>query len=723
MLRYSDMAHQEGGSMSEQIIVEQGGLNAIFVIGEDKQVYFLHFSSQPFREEDILDYQKEKFVLVQLQAAGLDHNEHHGSKHTGTMPGTVLKYRAHEDILNELGRKLVFHLVSEGIQVDSHIQFYDHVSVARFWNVVTNTGAEPVTIEYISTFALTGCGKEGLQTWDEKMLLHVPHNTWGGEVQWRTNSLRQLGLSRVEGTSAVSDPQSSQNFSMKRVCMTSNGTWGCSEYLPMGCLENTESAGCITWQIEHHSAWHCEVSDNLGQLYLQLSGPTENEHQWCRTLLKGERFETVKAAVAAGESFEDTICELTKYRRLIRRQNTDNEKLPVIFNDYMNCLYGDPTTKKLLPLIDAAAEAGCEYFCIDAGWYADGTWWDEVGEWLPSKRRFPNGIEEPLKYIYKKGMVPGLWLELEVMGVNCPLADKLPDDWFFLRHGKRVIDHGRYQLDYRSPEVREYASSIIKRLVEEYGVGYIKMDYNINAGIGTEYRSNSVGDGLLEHCRAYLKWLEATFEKYSELVIENCSSGGMRMAYSLLELQSIQSTSDQIDYKRYASIAAAAAAAVTPEQAAVWAYPTTAGDMEETAFNMINAMLFRIHQSGHLANISRERFRLVQEGIRIYKNIRQEIKTGLPFWPLGLGCFEEEWLSFGMQLQTSPKAYLAVWHVKPGKDCIVLPLKKWKGKDLGINFLYPVTLPCEFRWNKVSGNLTLKLPNSTCARLLEITPR
>lgn len=28
----------------------------------------------------------------------------------------------------------------------------------------------------------------------------------------------------------------------------------------------------------------------------------------------------------------------------------------------MNCLFGDPTTVKELPLIDAAAECGCEYY-------------------------------------------------------------------------------------------------------------------------------------------------------------------------------------------------------------------------------------------------------------------------------------------------------------------------------------------------------------------------
>jgi alpha-galactosidase len=37
----------------------------------------------------------------------------------------------------------------------------------------------------------------------------------------------------------------------------------------------------------------------------------------------------------------------------------------------MDTLEGDPTEAKLLPLIAAAAAVGCEYFCIDAGWYDD----------------------------------------------------------------------------------------------------------------------------------------------------------------------------------------------------------------------------------------------------------------------------------------------------------------------------------------------------------------
>ena len=273
---------------------------------------------------------------------------------------------------------------------------------------------------------------------------------------------------------------------------------------------------------------------------VQLSGPTEQQSHWFKDLKPGDKFVTVPAGVGAVTGDLGNMAkELTKYRRAIRRENQDNEKLGVIFNDYMNCLWADPTTEKEFPLIDAAAKAGCEYFCIDAGWYAPGLWWDSVGEWQESRERFPGGIKEVTDYIRSKGMVPGVWRELEVMGINCEKAKNAPDDWFFIRHGKRVFDRSRYQLDFRNPAVIDHVNEVIDRVVNEYGVGYIKMDYNIEPGIGTELDADSVGAGLLAHERAYLAWLDSVFKKYPDLVIENCSSGGLRIDYALLSRYSI----------------------------------------------------------------------------------------------------------------------------------------------------------------------------------------
>lgn len=57
---------------------------------------------------------------------------------------------------------------------------------------------------------------------------------------------------------------------------------------------------------------------------------------------------------------------------------------------------------------------------------------------------------------------------------------------------------------------------------------------------------------------------------------------------------------------------------------------------------MVNAMLLRIHQSGHLAELTQERRDLVKEALDIYKTIRKDIKNSVPIWPIGYRSFMNE---------------------------------------------------------------------------------
>lgn len=700
----------------KRIHINENQINFVLEINDNNEAKLLHFSALPFDEKDITSRSGTLgFRLVEVNISGLDRPlERHGNKYIVTAPGYRLKFKDFRDTGNQSGRKLEIVTFDEatGLEVVSHFQFYNGISVARTWTTVTNNGNEDVTLEYVSSFALTGIEKEGLLSQDEKMSLKVCHNSWQRELQWQEYTLPQLGVELCQ-------PLKEQHSS-KVIGFTNVGNWSAKEYIPMGYLENKETNSAIFWQIEHNGSWHWEISDQEGHLYLQLSGPSEIESHWSKNLKTGETFCSVPCAVGVCTGgFDYAMGELTKYRRKIRRRNRDNETLAVIFNDYMNCLWGDPTTEKEIPLIDAAEEAGCEYFCIDAGWYDKGFWWDGVGQWQESKERFPNGLKEVTDYIRSKNMIPGVWLELEVMGIKCPMVNEVCDDtWFFTRHGKRIHDRSRYQLDFRNPKVIAHANEVIDRLVSQYGVGYIKMDYNIEPGIGTEYNADSVGDGLLEHERAYLSWLDSIFKKYPKLIIENCSSGGLRMDYALLSRYSIQSTSDQDDYRRYCTISANAPSALCPEQAAVWSYPMVSGDKEEVVFNMINAMMLRIHQSGHLVNIEPDRKALVKEAIDVYKTMRKDIKNALPFWSLGTSCFSDEWVSLG--LKTENTAYLAVWRRESSKDTCILPIEFIKGKNAKVSCIYPSFNEEDFAFNKNAGTVSVKLSKNYSARLFKL---
>lgn len=697
--------------MEEFIRIKENETELVLKIAEDGGLYLLHCQRTPFRSGDIRENQQDWYRLVQVQLTGEDQDDHHGSKYTGTLPGARLVFVEKQDMRNVLGRKISFVQKDPvtGLRVISHLQFIKDTNVLETWTELENRGMEARGITYVSSFALTGLTKSASLDWDKAARLKIPHNTWYGEFQWKDYTLPELGLYKVF------------HYSTKRISVSATGTWNSHEYLPMGYVECEETKEGWFFSIIHNGSWHWEISDCKDALYLQLSGPTEAENHWFKELKPGESFESVHAAVAiTAAGFEDAVEEMTRYRRYVRRPHEDNEKLPVIFNDFMNCLGGDPNEEKEYPLIDAAAEIGCEYYTIDAGWYANGSWWSRVGEWESSTRRFPGGLHKVLSYIREKGMVPGLWLELEVMGIHCPIAAEKSDEWFFLRHGKRVIDHGRYQLDYRNPEVRQFADEVIRRLVEDYGAGYIKMDYNINAGIGTEYQADSAGDGLLLHNRAYLEWLDGILDRYPGLIIENCGSGGMRINDALLRRHSIQSSSDQTDYTNYAAISAAALAALTPEQNAVWSYPLFDGDAEQTAFNMINAMTMRIHQSGHLAKLSRENKALIKQALDYYKSYRHRIKESFPFWPLNLPAFDDQ--RFVLGLQNEEEAHLAVWRIDTPEECLLIPLGKLKGEVERVELAYPVCLPCIYSYDREKNLLSVTQPK-TSARLFRITFR
>lgn len=699
----------------KRVIISENKINMVWEITPERAVKLLHFSVLPFEEALIRnDYEKTGFRLAEISLSGVDRpEERHGIKYTVTGPGYRMKYVSHRDWRNDAGRKLEIVTCDEETQVylTSHFQFYDGISVVQSYSVVENRGTVSQGLEYITSFNLNGIEKEGVLCRDQKMKVAVIHNSWQREVQWKEYTLPDLGLEQSQGDLA--------SRSSKAFHVTNTGNWSTKEYLPMGCVTNQETGTNLFWQIEHNGSWHWEISDQTNHLYLQISGPTENESHWFKNLNPGEHFESVPVAVGSvAGGWEEIAEQLTKYRRRIRRPNLDNETLAVIFNDYMNCLWADPTTEKELPLIEQAAEVGSEYFCIDAGWYDEGYWWDGVGEWYPSNKRFPGGIREVLEAIRERGMIPGLWLELEVMGIKCKLAGELPDECFFLRHGRRVHDRSRYQLDFRHPQVIRHVTGVIDRLVSEYGVGYIKMDYNIEPGIGTEVSADSFGDGLLQHERAYLSWLDGIFITYPDLIIENCGSGGLRMDYALLKRHSIQSTSDQENYLEYATIAANSPLGVTMEQSAVWSYPQAGFSTEETIFNMVNAMLMRIHQSGQLLDLAPAQKSLVKEGIDYYKTFRNNIKNSYPFWPLGFSSFADSWVSLGLKIED--KAYLAVWR-RGGQDTEKLPLNHLKGQEIKVRCAYPELSSCDYQWNQETGILTVKLATAPSARVFEIS--
>jgi alpha-galactosidase len=606
---------------------------------------------------------------------------------------------------------------------------------------LSNAGRSAVIVESVTSFVASGI--EGPEGELGEVDLWWAENDWLGEGRWQHRFFRDAlpDLNR-----RVHDGDSRAMFGL-----TSEGSWSSGGFLPMGAAVNRRTGHAWLWQIEHNGAWHWQVgehsstsgehrgrqarADGAPRGYVALLGPTDAEHHWRLVLEPGESFETVPAAVAlSGDGLEGAVARLTRYRRAARRGHPDHEHLPVIFNDYMNTLMGEPTTERLLPLVTAASSVGAEVFCIDSGWYAElgQSWWDTVGAWRPSASRFPNGIDEVLDAIRAHGMVPGLWLEPEVVGARSAVASSLPEEAFFLRSGERVVEQGRYHLDLRHPAARQHLDEAVDFLVADLGVGYLKLDYNLDVGPGTDAGGVSEGVGLLGHNRALLDWLEAILDRYPSLVIENCASGAMRADFAMLSRLQLQSTSDQQDFLRYTPIAVAAPMAITPEQAASWAYPQPEWSDDEIVFALCNALLGRVHLSGHLDKMSEPQLALVAAALKVYKRIRSALSCAVPFWPLGLPRWTDTWLALGMR---APEAtYVLAWrrgHLvgasPPGErtspERMVLPVSHLRNTDVTSELLYPALDGVAARWEQALGGLIVELSRVPSACLVELRPR
>ncbi|MFC3801236.1 alpha-galactosidase [Cohnella sp. GCM10012308] len=630
-----------------------------------------------------------------------------------------------------------------GLMVETELRFIPGTAVIRQSTVVTNEGELPVVLTHVSSMCVQGVATDGGLPWHDKnkLRVHYCRQTWNGEGQWRSGDLEELGLYPT-----------STHPSAAAVHFSSVGSWSTGKLLPMAVLEDLETGKSWYWQIETSADWHFEIghrgswSDDSGGIFIHADGADERYGGWSLELAPGEKYEAVPAAFGCcNGDFTEAVRHLTGYRRyLTRAMKGTVPTAPVVYNDYMNALWGDPSREKLVPLVEAAAAAGCEYFCIDAGWFGElgASWGSGLGDWRPSRNRFgEEGLEAFLAYISEQGMKPGLWLEMEVCGEDAALAAK-PDDWFIRRYGIRAGGGPRWFLQFGNPDVRAYMHEVIDRLVR-MGVRYIKNDYNLCIGTGDDTGGRAAAAGLQQAMRDFYAFIGQVKSRHPQLILENCASGGMRADYEALSHFHLQSSSDQEDYRKYPSIIGGSLAAVLPEQLGIWAYPypllhadlafpgklkegqhlRAMEDGEQTIFNMVNGLCGSLYISGHFHLADETNLRLIADAVALYKKERAFIGESHPIWPLGFKRINEtdSWNCLGLASPDGNRILLSVWRLGSGAEYRTIPLARWRGRKATVSLIYPQEdQDVEATYSANKGLLTVRFPKAYQARLFEV---
>ncbi|MEU8846581.1 hypothetical protein AB0C70_10155 [Streptomyces sp. NPDC048564] len=109
---------------------------------------------------------------------------------------------------------------------------------------------------------------------------------------------------------------------------------------------------------------------------------------------------------------------------------------------------------------------------------------------------------------------------------------------------------------------------------------------------------------------------------------------------------------------------------------------------------------------------------LVRDAVATYKAIRPDLARGLPFWPLGLPGWTDEWLALGMRTPDDRTSYVLVW--RRGCDPeLGLPVGHLAGREVSADILHPSSVsPGSAVWSR--GGLRVSLPCTPAVLLVRL---
>lgn len=474
-----------------------------------------------------------------------------------------------------------------------------------------NESEAPIVLEMLSSFVLEGITPFAPDDALGRLVVHRLRSAWSAEGR-----LESLPLERLQ----------MESFGYSRVANTERygqvGSLPVRGWFPFVAIEDT--AAGVLWgaQIAWPGSWQMEISRQDDMVSLNGGLADREFGHWMKTVLPGEAFTTPPAILASSSGDLDTLCA----RLLSWQEHTPGPTpaaeadLPIVFNEWCTT-WGKPTHDNLLGIADTLADSDTRFLVIDAGWYV------AHGDWRPLSKAFPQGLRAIAQAIRQRGLIPGLWLELETCHPDsCAVAEHAPK--FLTRDGVPIVVQSRWFWDFRIPWVVDHLTDTVGTLLEQCGFGYLKIDYNDTVGIGCD-GAESLGEGLRQHLAGVQTFWQRLRARLPGLVIENCASGGHRLEPSMMALADQASFSDAHEGVAIPIIAANVQRAILPRKSQVWAVLRRKDDRRRLVYSLAATFLGRMGLSGDITGLDADQWETLCRAQRFYGLARPVIRSGI----------------------------------------------------------------------------------------------
>ena len=577
--------------------------------------------SCPLPENTLEKELRETDPLVQVKITGDMYRGCYAPGNTMRNGETAMSLKYKEQDVRKEDGKLVIDTILEdvrGYQAVHHVCWKEGDPFITVACTYENRSEEEITLEMLSSFSLTGISDylEGDCSGD--VMVHRLQSRWSQEGRLLSQSIEELQLEKSWNVDSV-----------RCVRFGQIGSMPVNHYFPFLAVEDKKTGVFWGAQIAHPSSWQMEIyrlDDNIA-----ISGGQADREfgHWMKKLKPGEAFTSPTAivSVAQTDSIDIFTNRLVQYGVQFADAAPESEQsLPIIFNEYCTT-WGCPSHENISGILDAIKGKGFEYFVIDCGWYkADGVPWDiSMGDYVPSKTLFPEGLEKTTEAIREAGLKPGIWFEIENIG-HAAEAFALTDHHLKL-DGKVLTTRRRRFWDMKDPWVQEYLEEKVIGSLKKYGFEYMKIDYNDTIGIGCD-GAESIGEGLRVNMQETMNFLEKVKREVPGIILENCASGGHRLEPGFMGATSMASFSDAHECVEIPIIAADLHRAILPRQSQIWAVIRETDTLKRIAYSVANTFLGRMCLSGDVTNLTSEQWNVIERGMAFYKKIAPIIKEG-----------------------------------------------------------------------------------------------
>jgi alpha-galactosidase len=529
----------------------------------------------------------------------------------------------------------------------------------------TNGSSAPVKLEMLSSFSL--CGISPFHPADSPGRLHIHRfrSAWSAEGRHEIRSIEELHLERSwSGAGGFSE-----RFGQL-------GTMPVRKWFPFVAVE--DSVAGVFWgaRVSWAGSWQMEVYRKHDDVCVSGGLADREFGHWMKTLAPGQCFTAPAATVTCVLGDFSTLCDrLTAMQEApLDSQPEIEQDLPVIFNEWCTT-WGDPSHENVTAIADRLKGTGVRYLVIDAGWYksADTDWSSGHGDWNPSTKLFPNGLKATADTIRARGLVPGLWFEMETVGSQST-AFKLGRH-FLERDGTPITVRERRFWDLTDSAALDYLTEKVIELLESCGFGYLKVDYNETAGLGCDH-PDSQGEGLRLQIEATYRFFRKIRERLPHLVIENCSSGGHRLEPSMLALTAMSSFSDAHELVEIPLIAANLHQLILPRQSQIWAVLHPADSLQRLRYSLAATFLGRMCLSGDIRGLSPEAWTTVREAVIFYQKSASVIREGTSRRQGNLGASFRHPTGWQAVVRNSGSQCLVVLHAfENAPTCVAVTLE------------------------------------------------